>query len=71
MLRMEAIAADPDADPLGPHIQGEDLNNYMPIAPSAPPLINAAIEDMLPRPEDEDAASHAVIDGPASAQRSC
>ena len=64
MQRLEDIASAPirniasvDApwdgaplDPLGAHIHGEDLGNYMAI---------------------QDDASHAVIDGPASAQCSC
>ena len=70
---IEAIAAAPlvDAplDPLGPYIHGEDLNNYMPPQPLIEaPLIDAAVADLVAIP---DAASHAVIDGPASAQCSC
>ena len=78
MQRIEAIAAaaqvplvDPplNADPLGPCIHGEDLNNYMPPQPLIEaPLIDAAIADLV---AIQDAASHAVIDGPASAQCSC
>ena len=75
MQRMEAIAAAPtqaialvdaplDADPLGPYQPGEDLAPYM--APHA--LIDAAIADMV---AIQDAASHADIDGLASAQCSC
>ena len=75
MQRMEDIASAPiqaialvDAplDPLGPYIHGEDLNNYMPPQPLIEaPVIDAAIADLV---AIQDAASHAVIDGPASAQ---
>ena len=70
MLRMEARAADdPNADPLGPYIHGVDLNNYMPPHPfMEAPLIDAAIAE---HEAIQDAAAHAVIDGPASAQCSC
>ena len=74
MQRIEAIAAAPkyaipdpvpliDADPKGAYRLGEGLNNYIPNA-----FIDAAIADMV---AIQDAAAHAVIDGPASAQRSC
>ena len=58
------VDAPLDADPLGPYQPGEDLAPYM--APHA--LIDAAIADMV---AIQDAASHAGIDGPASAQCSC
>jgi hypothetical protein len=67
---------DAPLDPLGPYIHGEDLNNYMP----PQPLIEAPLDPLGPyiHGEDlsnymaiQDAASHAVIDGPASAQCSC
>ena len=56
---------------------GDILPANMDLLPSAPlppqplieaPLIDAAIADMV---AIQDAASHAVIDGPASAQCSC
>ena len=67
MQRMEAIAAAPiqaialvdaplDADPLGPYQPGEDLAHYTPHA-----RIDAAIADLV---AIQDAASHALTDGP-------
>ena len=52
-----------DADPTGAYRPGEDVNNYNPHA-----LIDAAIAEMV---AIQNAAAHAVIDGPASAQCSC
>ena len=68
MQRLEDIASAPiEAIAAAPM---NAINDQVPLIDA--PLIDAAIENMIAEHVAiEDAASHAVIDGPASAQRSC
>ena len=71
MQRLEDIASAPSA-PIEAIAAApmNAINDQVPLIDA--PLIDAAIENMIAEHVAiEDAASHAVIDGPASAQCSC